>query len=137
MNLCTANYSVRRTLSLRMSRISNIDFGNRSIVVRAAIGIGVFNFLAYSGIASVPRVFPPILLINIRMNILILVLTKMSLAVKACMMEVASKACSSACSALLLCTADLSTLPNKLSSPFWLVGSVADGGVNGAGGTYY
>jgi len=61
----------------------------------------------------------------------------MSLAVKACMIEVASKACSSACSALLLCTVDLSTLPNKLSSPFWFVGSVAEGGVNGAGGTYY
>jgi hypothetical protein len=59
----------------------------------------------------------------------------MSRAVKACMIEVASKACSSACSALLLWTVDLSTLPNKLSSPFWFVGSVAEGGVNGAGGT--
>lgn len=48
---------------------------------------------------------------------------------------VASKACSSACSALLRCTVGLSTLPIKLSSPFWLVGSVALGGVNGAGGT--
>jgi hypothetical protein len=60
----------------------------------------------------------------------------MSRVVNACMMEVASKACSSACSALLLWIVDLSTLPSRLSSPFWLVGSVADGGVNGAGGTW-
>lgn len=59
----------------------------------------------------------------------------MSLVVYACKMLVASKACSSACSALLLCTVFLSTFPKRLSSPFWLVGSVALGGVNGGGGT--
>lgn len=55
--------------------------------------------------------------------------------VKAFKIEVASKACSSACSALVLCTVFPSMFPKRLSSPFWLVGSVALGGVNGAGGT--
>jgi len=49
--------------------------------------------------------------------------------------EVASKACSSACSALDRCTVFESTLPSRLSSPFLLVGSVADGGTKGGGGT--
>ena len=60
MDLLTGDDYVRGSLSLGMSCIPNIDFRYRSIVV-GAVGVGIFDFLSYSGITSVFWVFSPVL----------------------------------------------------------------------------
>lgn len=145
MNLFSSNDSIRRSLSLRVTRIFRSDLDDCLVVVFVRGGLIIFvgfTFFTDGGISRILRMFlsvlpysdshlPSALGLGLRPG-----LTKISLAVKACKTDAASKACSSACSALLLCTAALSTLPSKLSSPFWFVGSVADGGVKGAGGIW-
>jgi len=60
MDLLTCDDYIRGSLSLGMSRIANIDFLYRPIVV-GAVGVGVFDLLTDSGVTSVLWVFSPVL----------------------------------------------------------------------------
>jgi hypothetical protein len=60
MDLLTGDDYIRGSLSLRMSCIANIDFRYRSIIV-GTVRVGIFDFLSYSRITSVSRVFSPVL----------------------------------------------------------------------------
>lgn len=115
---------------------SDLRDGLALFIIRRLVFFVRLAFLSDGGVTGILGVLLAVLshLVNYHLQRDKTELTKMSLAVNACRTEVASNACSSACSALLLWIVDLSTLPSRLSSPFWFVGSVADGGVNGAGG---
>jgi hypothetical protein len=60
MDLLTGDDHIRRSLSLGMSCIANINFRYRSIII-GTVRVGIFDLFTYSGITSVSRVFSPVL----------------------------------------------------------------------------